>query len=371
MGKSSVSEPADAGGGDIIRSAAPGTSKKGAGEHRRETVTIKMVAERAGVGVASVSRVLSGHPDVSSRMKDVVLRAARECGYEIDLLARALRQGQSLSVGIVVADILNPFLANIISGAEEQLRKSGYSVLLANSHGESARDVESVRSLLQRRVDGMILSVSDETAEGMAPLLSRLLPGTVLLDREIDGVEASAVVTDHRLGMRSVVDHLTSLGHRRIALVLGQMTVRPSRERKIGYVDAMESRGIEVAEDLIRSGSFSTDFGYQETVDLLRSLRPPTAVVAGGNQLLTGVLRAVRELDVDVPTQLSVVGCDDFDLAQLHHPPITVLCRDAHLMGRTAAAQLVEDIAREIPEPQLVTLGTDLTVRESTGVAPS
>jgi LacI family transcriptional regulator len=367
---SSAHDPAGTGRDDVRGPATAATVGVHAREHRRSNVTIRMVAERAGVGVASVSRVLSGHPDVSPRMRDVVLQAAQECGYEMDLLARSLRSGQTLSVGIVVADILNPFLASIISGAEEELRKSGYSVLLANSHGESARDVESIRNLLQRRVDGMILSVSDEAAEGMAPLLSRLQPGTVLLDREIDGVAASAVLTDHHRGMRSVVDHLTSLRHRRIALVLGQMTVRPTRERKRGFVEAMETHGIEVPEELIRSGSFSIDFGYQETVALLRSPNPPTAVVAGGNQLLTGVLRAVRELDVDVPGKLSVVGCDDFALAQLHRPAITILQRDAHLMGRTAAAQLVEDLGREELEPLQVTLGTNLTVRESTGPAP-
>lgn len=342
----------------------------GVGEYRRENVTIRMVAERAGVGVASVSRVLSGHPDVSPRMKEVVLRAVRECGYEIDLLARALRRGQTLSVGIVVADIRNPFLANIISGAEEQLRGAGYSVVLANSHGEWARDLESIRSLLQRRVDGLILSVSDETTDGMVPLLSRLLSGTVLLDREIDGVEASAVLTDHRPGMRSVVDHLVSLGHRRIALVLGPMAVRPTRERRLGYLEAVESHGLEVADELICSGSFSTDFGYHQSLRLLQSPRPPTAVVAGSNQLLVGVLRALRELAVDVPSQVSVVGCDDSPLAQLHRPSITVLCRDDRLMGQTAAARLVENIGRENAEAEVVTLGTELVVRESTGVAP-
>lgn len=332
--------------------------------------TIKMVAQRAGVGLASVSRVLSGHPDVSPRMRELVLAAAEECGYETDLLARALRSGRSRTIGIVVGDILNPFLASIIAGAEERLRADGYAVILAHSHGHAGKDVESIRVLLQRRVDGLILSVSDETSAELAPLLSRANRPVVLLDRDVPASGASAVLTDHHAGMAQIVGHLAEYGHRRIGLLLGPLTVRPSRERYRGFIAAMKEHGLDVVDQWVAQGAFSSEFAHEQAVRMLTASARPSALVAGGNQLMTGVLEAVQELDLQVPEEVSLVGCDDVPITRLYRPRITVLARDAHAMGQTAASRLLEALTNQEAQKSEIQLGTELRVRESTGPAP-
>ena len=183
---------------------------------------MRAVADRAQVAMSSVSRVLSEHPDVSPAMRERVLAAVSELGYRPDLLAQGLRRGATHSVGFVVGDISNPLLAEIVKGAEGRLREEGYSVLLSNSEGNPKLDAEYVRVFSQRRVDGLILSLASETEPATLDALSEIEGPCVLLDREIAELQGvSAVVADHRAGMRAAIGHLLDLGHRDIGLISG------------------------------------------------------------------------------------------------------------------------------------------------------
>ncbi|MGC5629517.1 LacI family DNA-binding transcriptional regulator, partial [Georgenia sp. Z1344] len=328
----------------------------------------KMVAAQAGVGPASVSRVFSGHPDVSEDMRESVLKAASEVGYEVDLVARALRSGESRTIGILIGNILNPFLAEIVAGASEHLRSKGYAVLLADAAGdrEDGSDVEAIRVLLQRRVDGLILSLTDETSAGLRELLERSAVPQVLLDRSLDFADVDAVISDHRGGMKKIVDHLHGLGHRRIGLIIGSYSTRPSRERRAGFIDAMTEFGLAVDEELILSAALSEPFGYEAMSQLLNHPEPPTAIICGGNQITAGALRLTHDRQVEIPSDVSVVACDDIPITQLHQPSITVLARDAMEMGRTAATALLCRLQDDGTPPQEINVPTTIVVRGST-----
>jgi LacI family transcriptional regulator len=328
---------------------------------------MREVADRAGVAMSSVSRVLSGHPDVSTAMHDRVMAAVEELGYEPNMLAQMLRRGASQTVGFVVGDISNPLLAQIALGAEVALRAAGYAMLLTNSVTDADLDATHIRLLQQRRVDGLLLSLSDETSEDTARALARSTAPTVLIDRDLPALpSASAVYSDHATGVDEAVQHLIKLGHKRIALVAGSPHVRPTRKRIAALEEAVEAHPGVVAQ--VRQGSFTETHGRAATVDLLSARRPPTAIIAGGNQILVGVLGELAARKLRIPRDISLVTCDDVPLAKFFTPPLALVSRDPYEMGTVAARLLLERLGGG--EPETVTLPTTFVAARSCTAPP-
>ena len=315
-------------------------------------IGIQQVAERAGVATSSVSRVLSGHPNVSAVMRNRVEDAVAALGYEPDLLAQSLRTRATMTVGFVVGNISNPLLSEIALGAETTLRAAGYSMLLANSMDNPELDCSHVRLFAQRRVDGLLLSLSDELSPGTNEALEKVTFPLVLVDRELrGGGRASAVFADHSAGIDAAVRHLAALGHKKVALVNGRPTVRPARERATTL--RRVCRQLDVA-CTVRSGAFTTEHGEKATSVLLAEPEPPTAVIAGSNQILVGVLRGLRAAGCRVPTDVSLVTCDEVPLSEFLVPPLATIQRDPYQMGAIAANLLLELLAGELPRTQSV-----------------
>lgn len=311
------------------------------------------VAKRAGVAPSSVSRVLSGHPNVSAVMRNRVIDAVAALGYEPDLLAQSLRRGASMTVGFVVANISNPLISEIALGAETCLRASGYSMLLTNSMNNPALDAEHVRLLAQRRVDGLLLSISSEEYLGTMEAVNRSGIPVVLVDRELNVERSlSAVFAEHDIGIAAAVRHLASLGHKKIALVNGPSDLRPARHRAATLRKVSRQLGIGA---IVRSGEFTTEHGERATVALLGDKEPPTAIVAGSNQILVGVLRAIRQYRLRIPDDISLVTCDAVPLAEFLIPPLATIVRDHHQMGVVAAELLLETLSGSGPRVQTVT----------------
>lgn len=299
---------------------------------------IRQVADRAGVAQSSVSRVLSGHPDVSQVMRNRVLDAVSALGYEPDMLAQSLRRGATMSIGFIVSDISNPLFAEIALAAETRLQDRGYSLLITNAFRDPGTEADRIRMFSRRRVDGMLVSVSDEDHPGITEALSSLKLPVVLIDRVLPAVR-SAVLSDHAHGIGEAVTDLISLGHRRIALINGSAAVRPSRERQHALRRACRGPAVTA---IVRHGTFTPEHGYKSTIELLRGKEPPTAIIAGSNQILVGVLRATRELDVRVPRDVSLVTCDDLTLADFLTPALATISRDTAAIGRAAAGLLLD-----------------------------
>jgi LacI family transcriptional regulator len=304
--------------------------------------TILDVARQARVAVSSVSRVLNDHPDVSPAMRERVLAAATALGYKPDFIAKSLRSGMTYSAGFVVRDISNPLFADIAKGAEDTLRRAGYSMVLTNSEGDPDLDAEYIVLLRQRRVDALILAVESESHPSTLEALQRFPGPLVLLDREVPSLTASAVLCDHYSGVREAVTHLLDLGHRRIGLVAGPATIRVTRERQRGYVEAQADRGVPLKEELVRLGAYTKEFGYDQTFSLLDLPDPPTAILAAGVQLASGVLLALAERGMKAGRNIAFVTCDEVDLMRVFDPPISAVTRDAALLGEKAAGLLID-----------------------------
>jgi len=336
------------------------------GEGPRTRASMRKVAERADVAISSVSRVLSGHPDVSEAMRQRVLAAVAELEYEPDFLAQSLRRGQTLSVGFVVGDISNPLLSDFVHGAETELRKAGYSLLLMNSEKDPALDVRSISFFETRRVDGMLLSLVSESAPGLLQALRQVHVPVVLVDREVpDDIGASTVQNDHTSGMVEAVRHLIKLGHRRIALVNGPLDIAPGRAREQGLRLAIEEQRDHI-EATVLADSLSPEHGAAATRALLDGVNPPSAIVCGGNQLLVGCLRVLNDRGIHVGRDLSLVTCDDVPVSELFRPRIAPITRDPVGVGRTAAELMLRRL-RDGAAPEKVLLPTVFVPTDSCG----
>ncbi len=343
---------------------------RGGNGDRSSRSSIREVADRAGVAISSVSRVLSGHPDVSDAMRDRVSAAVRELGYQPDLIAQGLRQRRTHSIGFVVGDISNPLLAEIVSGAEATLRDAGYSSLLTNSEGDPEMDAEHVGLFERRRVDGLMLSLAREDHYETLRALEAVDIPVVVIDRDLPvRVRASAVLSDHRQGMRAAVTHLLELGHRRIGLIAGP-PVRPSLERQAALAEAFEQFGVPPTF-VVKAGGFDTRHATRATRVLLDDPNPPTALIVGGNQLLSGVLGEIQRRRLQLGQDISLVSCDSVPLSELFRPPIAVVRRDTRELGQVAASLLLERLAdRADGGPRQVVLPTEFVARASCGPVP-
>lgn len=333
-------------------------------ENEPRMATMYDVAARAGVAMSSVSRTLSGHPAVSRRMRTRVLDAASALGYEPDLLAQSLRRGTTNTVGFVVRDIANPLFSLIATGAERILREAGYVMLLSNSDGLADVEAANVSALRRRRVDGLIISPAT-TANGSLP--SAATDGrtpVVVLDRDVDGSTASAVLTDHLPGVTAATNELLDAGHTRLAVVTGPVGTRPSRERIRGVRDAVELRGLDPESVLVAAGSFAADFAAAETTRLLGRRHPPSAIVAGGLQSAIGALDAIAASGRRLGRDVAFVACDDFPLFTHVDPAISVVQRDPVHIGAVAAELLLG--ACRGAAPRTVVLATTFVSRQST-----
>lgn len=348
-------------------STAEGPAEQGASlPARRVPVGMRQVAEQAGVAMSSVSRVLSGHPDVSAEMRERVLAAVERLEYKPDMLAQGLRRRETMTVGFVVGDISNSLISQIVKGAEHALRAAGYSMLLTNSLFDPDLDRRHIELLSSRRVDGLLLFPVSETDEGMLAALRRLDIPIVVLERELPAaLRASSVFSDHRAGMRPAVDHLLDLGHRRIALIAGQ-PVRPTRERAEALRSCFDRRKLPHTFEVFE-GSYSDQHGAAVTRQLLQRPDRPTAIIAAGNQITHGALQAIAEQRIVLGRDLSFVGCDDSTLARLHVPQIAILERDPIVIGRSAAELLLSRMRGEEEAPARLTHPTRFVPGPSCG----
>jgi LacI family transcriptional regulator len=325
------------------------------------------VARHAGVSLKTVSRVVNGENGVRPDTAAKVNAAIEALGFRRNDLARVLKQGRlTRSLGLVIEDVGNPFYSQVVRGVEEVARGNGYLVISGSSDEDPERERELVRSLCERRVDGLLIVPADGDHRWLLPEL-RMGIQAVFLDRPPGGgLQADAVLIDNVGGAHRAVEHLVAQGHRRIAFVGDSPRVWTATERYRGYVEALAGHGLALDESIVRFGPRDVAGAEAVTGELLALGTPPTAVFAGNNRLAIGALRAIHAAGRPV----ALVGFDDFELAGLLATPVTVVAHSPAEMGRRGAELLCRRLEGERLPPQRVLLPTELIARGSGEVAP-
>jgi DNA-binding LacI/PurR family transcriptional regulator len=331
--------------------------------------TMKDVAERARVSVSTVSHVLNGTRKVSEETRGEVLAAVEELSYRPNLLARGLKTRRTYTIGLLIPDIQNSFFTSVVRGVEDVALSRGYHLFLCNTDEDPGREDEYIRELARKRVDALMVAPSARREADVRRLRGEGVP-FVLVDRDVEGVDADIVGVDNRAGMRLIAEHLVELGHRRIAMISGPLDKASGYERDLGLRDALSDLELALEDFLVRFGDFRTSSGREGARELLSLRSSPTALVTANNQMTLGALLTISEMGLGVPGDVSVVGFDDPEWAPLTGPPLTTVAQPTYEMGVRAARMLLDRIETEPGgESRKLLLEPWLVVRESTAPA--
>lgn len=325
-------------------------------------VTIRDVAQAAGVSVATASRVLSGHPSTSVRSRDKVHGAAASLGFTANAQARALRTTHTNTVGVLISDIRNPFFAEITHQIEKTLHPQGIVTLLCNADESTSQQDLSLRLLLSRRVDGIIVAPQGDGSGSLREVLLSGVP-TVFVDRTIPDTDVPAITSDNESGIREAVWHLKDKGHRRVAYIAGPQETSTGRERLAAFTAAVTDAELETDPDWIVIGDFKYDSGVAGTRQLLKLRDRPTALICADTLMTMGAIEECGTQGISVGQELSVIGYDDNHQARLHRPALSVIAHDPGEMGRLAASAMKSLLDGDTPES--VVLPSQLIMRQS------
>ena len=331
-------------------------------------INIKDVAEKAGFSTATVSRVLRNYPGVRERTRKKILNTISELNYEINAVARSLRQKKTYSIGIIVGNVLSQFYSVIAKSVEDTANKYGYNVILCNGDEDPEKELNYLRVLKSNRVDGIILTPTGKNSTYIKHLIDS---GTrvVLLDRFIEGVKCDAVLVDNIVGADKAVKHLIEQGYRKIGIVNGYLDRTTGAERLEGYLNALREARIAKDSSLIKIGNFKKEAGKKLTQQLLEQPNKPEAIFVTNIDMSIGALIAIKEMNLKIPEDIGIVCFDDSEWMSIFEPPITVIRQPVYQLGSLACELLIKKIENEqndLPVRPRIILNTELIIRKST-----
>ena len=327
--------------------------------------TIKDVAALAGISYTTVSHVVNKTRPVSEPVRVKVEAAIKQLDYVPSAVARSLKAKTTATIGLLVPNSLNPYFAELARGIEDYCERNGYCVILCNSDDNAEKQRSYLRVLLEKRVDGLIVTSVGGDDSGLAAGLSAVRTPMVIVDRALDGIDVDLVRIDHEQGAYLATRHLLELGHRDIACIGGPSRTRVAQMRLAGYQRALCEAGVEVAANRTEESDFTSTGGYAAAVKLL-SESPPSAIFASNDMIGFGVLRAAAERNIRVPAELSVIGFDDIQMGRYVYPALTTVGQSIVQLGETAAELLLRRIATpQLPIDQRI-VTPSIVLREST-----
>ena len=326
---------------------------------------MKDVASDASVSIATVSRVLHGQP-VRADMRERVLASVARLQYKPNLAAQSMRTRSSRMVACALRGVMMPEMSLFVRSAESVFRKAGYNLLLTGLDESADYQRDFVQLLASRGIDGILLTPASVNAEALDEVIGALAAPVVVIDRDTRA-GAGLVAVDHAGGIRQAVDHLVSLGHRKIGLLTISGAIRPGRERIEAFHKTMQAHGLEVLPAQVSDRNLLSENCFYEASLMLTGRQAPTALIAGGMSLLPGVLRAADSAGLQIGRDLAVIAGSDSDLAALKSPGITAIRWDLAQWGSMAARMLLEMIEGPGGQeaPSRVVLPTELVVRAS------
>lgn len=309
-------------------------------------VTLKSLSEKLSISVSTISRVLSGKADkyrISKTTQEKILNAASELNFSPNQIARGLRLQKTLTLGLIIPSISNPFFASIAQSIENEARKSGYSILISDSQENTEIEIETLNIMRSRKVDGIIVSSVGQNCDHLVKVYKSGFP-LLVIDRYFPSSKIPYVGTDNFKGAYEGVELLIKSGHKKIACIQGLENSAPNNDRVKGYKKALLKYKIIINDNLIVGNDFSEQNGYIETKLLLQQDDRPTAIFACGNQISLGVIRAVRENKLKIPTDISLLTFDEHPYSEYLSPSLTTIAQQKEEIGQIAVRMLLNQI---------------------------
>lgn len=329
--------------------------------------TIKDVARLAGVSTATVSATVNSSSYVSPELKLRVETAVKTLGYAPSAVARSLKTGVTKLIGLIIADVMNPFFTELVHVIAATAQEHGYRVILCHSDQDVGKELDFLQVMRAQRVDGIILAPSGTAADYRRADLRHFAIPLVLVDRMIASLDTDYVGLDNHRAAFEATEYILSCGHRRVATVAGFEQISTGSDRVDGYRAALQAHGIAENPAFVRYGKFRQDEAYEACCDLMRLPEPPTAIFVANNQMAIGVMRAIADMGFRCPEDVSVVGMDDLRWMTAFSPRLTVVRQPVAQMGLKALELLLERLATKGSprDPQSIVLRSDMMIRDS------
>lgn len=327
---------------------------------------IKEIALLASVSTTTVSHVINNTRFVSEEKRARVLTAMRHLDYRPNRMASGLRTKRSYAIGVVLPDITNPYFAEIARGIEDACFEHNYSAIICNSDDSAKTQAHYLSMLAEKQMDGIILVNVGDHGRSASEQIMRELP-LVMLDRELPGLVSDSIQIDNKLGGRMAAEYLFSLGHRCLVCIGGAPEVYPSWDRVDGFVEYMREASHPLPPNLVFKGDFQAGSGFTLARKAMAGKKKPTAIFAANDLMAYGAIRALTEMGLRIPEDVSVVGFDDISLSSLFNPPLTTIRQPRLEMGRTAVKLLLERIGSPELESRRVMLPLKLVERQTSG----
>jgi LacI family transcriptional regulator len=334
-------------------------------------VTIREVAERAGVSIQTVSRVINDRPDVSLETRQRIQTLIEEMGYQPFVNARGLAAKQTYTLGLVTADFSDFWFSQVVTGAEKEAQEHGYCFMLGNSSCDPEDEPKFLNLLTQRHVDGVLFirAKCDNEYSDLYRLQEFGVP-IVTIGHHLPESGLAMIDVDNVSGGRKATEYLIGLGHTRIAMITGPSDWKSVYDRTEGYLQALQDAGIPVDQELILEGSWLHRSGYEKTRLLLERKNEFTAIFAHNDRIARGAIHALYEAGFKVPDDISIIGYDDIPEAEFSDPPLTTIRQPMTEIGKAATKFLIQMIEDSTVQPKTIMFDTKLIIRASCRFTP-
>jgi len=332
-------------------------------------VTIKQIASKLGVNPSTVSRALSGKSGVGDRLRERIVKEALEMGYFPDMTAMGLRKGHTKTIGVLIPDISNPFFAQAVRGMEKIFYPMGYQLILCSTEENSEREAANLRMLVSQRVEGLLSAPVDSRGNGTIyrKIHAEGIP-IVFFDRLVPDLKLSSVITDNEQGVQDLIEYLHKRGHRKLGIINLRGRSFTGKVRLKSAIETAEKLGMEIRQEWIKDGNSTQSGAYEATVQILSLESKPTAIIVNNNLMMLGTMKAVRDLKINVPKDVSLVAFDDSYWNQIFDPPISCVSQDPEQMGLIAATMLLDAIFHHARKPVQTVLKAHFIERASVSV---
>ena len=327
-------------------------------------ITLKMVAEKAGVSVNTASRAINNKSDINEKTKKRVLKVAQELGYVQNATAVALRTKKTRTLGVVIADNRNPFYAEVLNGIEEAAREKNYHIILANTQRDYRKEEEAINLLLAKRVDGLLITPVQDRDDDIKKLIKANIP-FVVVGRDFENIEVEAVYNDEVKGGFLATEYLIKKGHKRIALIDGFLYKSPAKGRLEGYKKALNKYRIPLDDLLISVGDINMEDGYERTKQMLEKNIDFTAIFAYNDMMAFGSMQAIKEKGLRIPEDIGLVGYDDIPFSSLISPSLTTIRLKKQDLGIESVELLLSRINGNRKKTKKIMLDVELVKRET------
>jgi LacI family transcriptional regulator len=329
--------------------------------------TMKDIANRTGLGLATISKYLNGG-NVREKNRIAIEAAIRELDFTVNEVARGLKTRHTRTIGIVIPELSNVFITSVISAMEDILRQRGYGVLVCDSRTDPVLEQQAVQFLLNKRVDGIVVMPVSGDGASILPAIQMEIP-VVLIDRLVEALDGQvdSVSVDNFRASYDSIDYLIQQGHQRIGIIAGPKGIYTSRQRLAGYRAAMERHHLPVSESMIHFSDYTLQGGYYAAEEFLACAPEATALFVTNYEMTLGTMLLFNEMGIKIPDQVSVIGFDNLELARIVNPKLTIVEQPIRELGIRTAEILLERFAKpeEAEKRSKVVLSTSLQLGNS------